>query len=81
MGILAVFTVPAVALQIKLANFPISIVFQKVVNNVIIILQAVRNLIIERSINLNDSAIFLNNGLNARLAVKLTLELARQLVD
>ena len=81
MGILTIFAVPAISLQIKLTNFPISIVFQKVVNNVVIILQAVRKAIIDLGINLNDSAILLNDGLNSRLTVQLALELARQLVD
>jgi hypothetical protein len=64
MRVLALVPVPAVALLVKLADLPISVILQEVVYDVVIVLHPFRNLVIKSSVDLNNSSILLHYGLH-----------------
>ena len=64
MRVLALVSVPAVALLVKLADIPISVILQKVVYDVVIVLHPFRDLVIKSCVDLNKSSILLHYGLH-----------------
>ena len=81
MRVLALVSVPAVALLVKLADLPISVILQEVVYDVVIVLHPFRDLVIKSCVDLNNSSIMLHYGLHPILVLHLTLQLTGKTID
>jgi len=81
MRVLALVSIPAVTLLVKLADLPISVILQEVVDDVVIVLHPVRDLVIKSCVDLDDSSILLHYCLHPILVLHLTLQLTGETID